>query len=450
MDVWESNFGEFYEKIEDLKKEKVILAYDKIGKRLCVVKKYKVDISEILESLKNIQSERLPKIYRIIKRENAIWVIEEYIEGQTLSDILKLNEKGLSEKFAINILKQLCEVLILTHNKKIIHRDIKPANIILTKDNNAKLIDFGIARIIKTESEQDTEIMGTKGYAPPEQYGFKGTNFASDIYSLGITIKRILPKNYSGKLTRILNKCASFDPNMRYQSAKDLLSDLNKEQEKIFAFKLFFSIIIITGIFIVFYFNDYNKEENKPNILIEEEKTEEKTEENTTETIVEEKKEIPNTITQTKLQDNSLAKTENPVKNFQPAEKNPQSNRGQISCYLNGEILSNNVKVIPYNEWQNFPKDDRSRVCFPKNYTLKLQGNDYTSIRITSSKGEENFLMDSPNSDGNAELNISLNKYCFEADLCVIGALFQSENLPPRYKEFTFWLEKKNHALTIE
>lgn len=476
MDLWTENFGEFYDKIDNLKNENVILAYDKIGKRLCVVKKYKIDILEIVKRLKQIENKHLPQIYRIIEKENRLFVVEEYIEGETLLEILKKNKNGLNEKFALNILRQLCDILILIHNEKIIHRDIKPTNIILTKNNTIKLIDFGIARIIKTDNEQDTEILGTKGYAPPEQYGFKNTNFASDIYSLGVTIKRILPQNYKGKLLKILNKCTAFDPNNRYQTAEELLSDLNNNQKKFFILKLILIVFLITIIGFVLYLNNCVENKNnttQENVIKEEieetkgeeekiklEETETQNKTTDTKTFTEEKsqeqnKQSENKTTHKPTENNSVIKTENIPNNSPKIKKDPRLNRVHIQYYFNGEILNNNTKVIPYNEWQNFPKDKSGRIYFPSNYALVLNAkNDWEkdyinpNIKITSTVGEENHSISTIKSDANFNFTISLNKYYFEANSCTIRVLLKSSseeppNSPPYYKEFTFWLEKK-------
>ena len=77
----------------------------------------------------------------------------------------------MDEKFAEKILLSLCECLTAIHEKNIVHRDIKPANIMLT-DSNVKLIDFGIARIFKPDSRADTELLGTRGYAPPNNSAY--------------------------------------------------------------------------------------------------------------------------------------------------------------------------------------------------------------------------------------------------------------------------------------
>ncbi|MCM1225544.1 MAG: protein kinase [Lachnospiraceae bacterium] len=111
----------------------------------------------------------MPKLYDVSISESSTTVIEEYLEGKSLG-----NAK-LSEKQLLTALKELCSVLEYLHGKNIIHRDIKPSNIILAKDGHIRLIDFDAARMFKDDLEQDTKSLGTRGYAPPEQYGFAQT-----------------------------------------------------------------------------------------------------------------------------------------------------------------------------------------------------------------------------------------------------------------------------------
>lgn len=77
----------------------------------------------------------------------------------------------------------------------------------LTRDGVIRLIDFGISRIAKDDSATDTNFLGTRGYAPPEQYGFGQTDARSDIYSLGVTAQRLLGKNYTGWMKKIITRC---------------------------------------------------------------------------------------------------------------------------------------------------------------------------------------------------------------------------------------------------
>ena len=223
-------YENFYKPIDIIKSGEggdVQLVYDKIGKQICVIKQRSLNTIELYKKLKAIKNHYVPEIFRLIEADGKFFVVEEYIGGQTLSEILKY-ENFLHEDLTAQILRQLCECLRELHAQKIIHRDLKPSNIMLTRDNFVRLIDFSISRIKKENISTDTEFLGTRGYAPPEQYGFGQTDSRSDIYSLGVTIQRLLGKNYSGWLTKIISHCTKLDPENRYQSVDELLDDFDR------------------------------------------------------------------------------------------------------------------------------------------------------------------------------------------------------------------------------
>ena len=117
----------------------------------------------------------------------------------------------------MKILIELCDALDALHSAKIVHRDIKPSNIIITKDEHIKLIDFDASRIEKVVKDRDTQILGTEGFAPPEQFGFSQTDSRSDIYSFGVTMNLLLGEN-SAPFNKIIKKCKALDPDDRYDS----------------------------------------------------------------------------------------------------------------------------------------------------------------------------------------------------------------------------------------
>lgn len=167
--------------------------------------------------LKECSHPYLPGLYEIDVQGGRTVLLEEYIEGPTLGSA------ELSEKQILNCIRELCVVLEFIHGKGIIHRDIKPSNLILAKDGHIRLIDFDAARIVKEDVEQDTKLLGTRGYAPPEQYGFAQTDERSDIYALGMTMKLLLGERASKKRYRkVIQTCTDLDPNKRYQSAREV------------------------------------------------------------------------------------------------------------------------------------------------------------------------------------------------------------------------------------
>ena len=162
----------------------------------------------------------LPKIYYCAEADGKTYVVEEYINGVNLQDELEQG-KIFTEKQVLQIALQLCDVLLAIHSKGILHRDIKPGNIIL-QNGSAWLIDFGAAKTVSGDKTQDSRILGTPGFAPPEQYGFSTTDMRSDIYALGKTMQALLGEKYNGKLKGVIAKCTQFDPQKRIASAAEL------------------------------------------------------------------------------------------------------------------------------------------------------------------------------------------------------------------------------------
>ena len=163
----------------------------------------------------------LPKIYYAAEGEGRTCVIEQYVDGRNLQDVLD-REGALPEETVRRVGLQLCDALEFLHGQGIIHRDIKPSNIIMKEDGVLCLIDFGAARVIKEDAEQDTRILGTPGFAPPEQYGFAATDYRSDFYAVGMTLKALLGNEYRGSLTEAIRRCVELDPERRVASAREL------------------------------------------------------------------------------------------------------------------------------------------------------------------------------------------------------------------------------------
>lgn len=193
--------------------------------------------------MKRLDHPALPRIVDIIDNGVTIYVIMDYIEGESLDKIL--NEYGAQpEDLVIGWAKQLCDALSYLHAQKppIIYRDMKPANVMLKPEGNIKIIDFGIAREYKEQNLADTTVLGTKGYAPPEQYSGQ-TDPRSDIFALGMTMHHLLtgvdPRNgepyapvrqwnpeLSEGIEAIINRCVEPAAENRYQTCADLLYDL--------------------------------------------------------------------------------------------------------------------------------------------------------------------------------------------------------------------------------
>ena len=125
----------------------------------------------------------------------------------------------------------MCDALTALHDRGIIHRDVKPENVIVEKSGRVVLIDFNASRI-KSDASKDTVIMGTIGYASPEQLGLAKTDARTDIYAVGVLYNVMLTGMHpsvtiaSGRAGRIVRKCTAVNPNERYQSAAELWSAL--------------------------------------------------------------------------------------------------------------------------------------------------------------------------------------------------------------------------------
>jgi len=198
--------------------------------------------------LKRLDHPSLPRIVDIIEDPQRIYVVMDYVEGESLDKVLSMYGAQTQEQ-VINWAKQLCGVLNYLHSctPPIIYRDMKPANVVLQPNGNIKLLDFGIAREYKDQKIEDTVSLGTKGYAAPEQFGGKGqTDVRTDIYCLGVTLYHLVTghnpceppyelypirqwnPNLSGGLERIIQKCTQLNPEDRYQSSAELLYALER------------------------------------------------------------------------------------------------------------------------------------------------------------------------------------------------------------------------------
>ncbi|MBQ7704634.1 MAG: serine/threonine protein kinase [Selenomonadaceae bacterium] len=312
-----------YEKVRLLKqneKSEVWLALNKSTNQPVILKK--INYTGLpYAALKENPHALFAQVFYCAESEIDTVIVEEFLPGETLSQRKKL----LTEQEARAILIQMCDGLKFLHALGIIHRDIKPSNLILQSGGQIRLIDFDAARIVKENQAADTKLLGTKGYAPPEQFGFGQTDSRSDIYSLGKTLLELTGENCGSKLKKILSKCIEVDPKNRYQNVDELKAALTKKNSP-FA-KICASLAaVFTGIFLFF-----NSTDGK-NIPAEIEKVPE------TENIPAEIEKIPET------------KIENPVENETPA---PNSNLEKLQP-LPSNSLENFQPSFPTLQQYNF------------------------------------------------------------------------------------------------
>lgn len=193
--------------------------------------------------MKRLDHPTLPRIVDIIDNGVTIYVVMDYIEGESLDKILR-DYGPQPEEQVLSWAMQIADALSYLHAQKppIIYRDMKPANVMLKPEGNIKIIDFGIAREYKEEKMADTTVLGTKGYAPPEQYSGQ-TDARSDIFALGMTMHHLLTgidprsgeayasvRQWNPELSEgveaIIDKCVEPASENRYQTCADLIYDL--------------------------------------------------------------------------------------------------------------------------------------------------------------------------------------------------------------------------------
>lgn len=184
---------------------------------------------EVYRRLLPVLCPHLPQIMEAAEQDGQTAVLEEYVQGDTLAELL--TGARLTEREARQVTMQLCQALHVLHSMGAVHRDVKPENVIL-RGSDAVLIDFDAARIYKDESESDTQVLGTTGFAAPEQYGIFQSDERADIFSLGVLLNIMLTGKHpsremaAGKMGRIVRKCTMTAPEQRYQSARALMEVL--------------------------------------------------------------------------------------------------------------------------------------------------------------------------------------------------------------------------------
>ena len=182
----------------------------------------------VYRKLMELQSPHLTKIISCEEQQDKGVVTEEYVSGKTLDETLR--QKGpMPEELVKNYIGQLLEVLEQVHRQGIVHRDISPKNVLISTDGIVKLLDFDIARKRKVNQNADTTILGTVGFASPEQYGFLQTDVTADIYAVGVLMNVMLEGTLPNMhLTRkkafydVVRKCTEIDPQNRYQNVAQL------------------------------------------------------------------------------------------------------------------------------------------------------------------------------------------------------------------------------------
>lgn len=197
------------------------------GARL-IKRTYYEDKREIFGLLSKADASHLARIEAVFFDVDTV-VLEECIEGESLDGYL--GHSTLSSRQAATFVRELLKAVQEVHKLGIIHRDIKPENMLIDRSGHLHLIDFGIARIYRPGKASDTQLLGTVGYAPPEQFGYAQSDFRSDIYAIGVTCRDL---NRVGKKNRLLRKiekkCMKMDPEERYADVSAILAEFQKRR----------------------------------------------------------------------------------------------------------------------------------------------------------------------------------------------------------------------------
>lgn len=196
---------------------------------------------EIMEKMADRKLSGIPKTYRIFEENGEVYLVREYIEGMSLAQMV-LQKGGISEAEICRISRKICQTAeqFQNPNEPMIHRDIKPENIVVTPGGEVVFIDFGTMRSYKKDGSRDTFVVGTRGTAAPEQYGYTQTDQRTDVYAIGQTMLYMVSESYemnqlsecavSRRMKKIIEKACSFEPDKRYGDAAQLRRAVEKCQ----------------------------------------------------------------------------------------------------------------------------------------------------------------------------------------------------------------------------
>ena len=239
----------------------------KTGNRIAVkvLKEEFLDNEELVRRFKNeskaisiLSHPNIVKVYDVSVTDKLQYIVMEYVDGITLKEYLKQRGGALTWKEVVHFATQVLSALQHAHSKGIIHRDVKPQNIMLLADGSIKMMDFGIARFSRAQSQTVSDkAIGSVHYISPEQAKGERTDARTDIYSVGVMLYEMLsgrlpfdgdgavsiaimqisekPKplaeiapNTPAGLRQITEKAMEKDPDKRYQSAQEMLDAIEE------------------------------------------------------------------------------------------------------------------------------------------------------------------------------------------------------------------------------
>ncbi len=230
-----SDYLKIYDSLEVIKNFNAAtqLCIDPSTDRLYTVKRCDISMLNVFEPLTGRILPNIPPVRHVSEKNGYIEVMSDYVSGTPLCDVLT-QYGSIPEKQAVSYALDICTALESLHGMNIIHRDVNPNNVVITYDGHAVLIDYGIAREFKDGRPKDTVILGTPGYAAPEQFGFAQSDAKTDIYALGVLLNVMITgagpdiKVTEGYYGRVVERCISIDAAKRYGSASALKKALKK------------------------------------------------------------------------------------------------------------------------------------------------------------------------------------------------------------------------------
>ena len=210
-------------------KHGVFLVRNEQTGHICVKKIQKTFNMDVYNRIRASRIKGIPEIYHMYESGDSLTIIEEYVSGGTIDSILK-TKGAMPADMVRDIAIKLCDVLKELHDLRppVIHRDIKPSNVVVTSSGEVYLLDLNVAKIESAGKEEDTVLLGTYGYAAPEQYGFGSSTVQTDIYALGMLMNTMLKGEYSRDiaegsiLSAVISRCVMLNPEDRYRSVKEL------------------------------------------------------------------------------------------------------------------------------------------------------------------------------------------------------------------------------------
>lgn len=237
-----------YECLKESEDSSTFLVKETVTGILCVLKwgrnrqaEFLRNEMEIMKKMADRKLSGIPKAYRIFEENGKVYLVREYIEGMSLAQMV-LQKGGISEAEIYRISRKICQTAEQFQNpdEPMIHRDIKPENIVVTPGDEVVFIDFGTMRSYKKDGSRDTFVVGTRGTAAPEQYGYTQTDQRTDVYAIGQTMLYMVSESYemnqlsecavSRRMKKIIEKACSFEPDKRYGDAAQLRRAVEKCQ----------------------------------------------------------------------------------------------------------------------------------------------------------------------------------------------------------------------------